>query len=119
MTPNKRLSRVEAVEIASGLTLSGYEIHIGRTEGPDRARPLFRIGSEPEGAASPDGRVEGAYLHGLFTSDAYRAGFLGRLGADASGQGYDVAVEETLDALAAHLEAHCDLDGLLRVSRSD
>ncbi|MDT8344827.1 MAG: cobyric acid synthase [Thermohalobaculum sp.] len=118
MTPEKRLGRVEAVEIATGRAVSGYEIHIGRTDGPDRARPLFRVGGAEEGAASPDGRVTGAYLHGLFTADAYRAGFIERLGAVPSGVGYAAAVEATLDALADHLEAFLDLDGLLAIAHA-
>ncbi|MBK0397835.1 cobyric acid synthase [Limibaculum sp. M0105] len=116
MTPDKTLTRIDAVEIATGLPVAGYEIHIGRTDGPDRARPLFRLGAEAEGAASPDGRVMGAYLHGLFTSDDYRAGFLARMGVAPSGQGYDASVEATLDALADHLEKFLDLDGMLAVA---
>ncbi|MCL5775445.1 cobyric acid synthase [Limibaculum sp. FT325] len=117
MTPDKTLTRVEAVEIATGLSVTGYEIHIGRTEGPDRARPLFRVGGAEEGAASADGRVAGAYLHGLFGADTFRARFLERLGAEASGLGYESEVDETLDALADHLETFLDLDGLLAVAR--
>jgi adenosylcobyric acid synthase len=36
----------------------------------------------------------------------------------ASGLAYETEVENTLDALARHLEAHLDLDGLLAAART-
>ncbi|MBT3306704.1 MAG: cobyric acid synthase CobQ, partial [Alphaproteobacteria bacterium] len=39
--------------------------------------------------------------------------FLERLGAKGGGIAYDEQIETTLDALAAHLEKHLDLDALL------
>ena len=60
----------------------------------------------------------GCYLHGLFAADGFRRAFLGRLRRrETAGIAYDALVEETLDALAAHLEAHLDLDRLLEVAR--
>jgi len=117
MTPDKRLSRVRATHLASGATVSGYEMHIGRTEGPDCARPFATIDGAPEGAVSADGLVTGSYLHGLFCDDAFRAAFLGALGVAASGAGHGARVETTLDALADHLEAHLDVAGLLALAR--
>ncbi|MGB1034844.1 MAG: cobyric acid synthase, partial [Primorskyibacter sp.] len=71
MTGDKRLTNVTARHPASGTDLSGYEIHIGRTDGPDRARPFCLVADHPEGASSPDGHVMGSYLHGMFQSDAF------------------------------------------------
>src|SRR5262249_11576596 len=65
MTPEKSLTRVEATHVETGQPITAYEIHIGRTEGVDTARPFARIGPTPDGAVSSDGRVEGSYLHGL------------------------------------------------------
>jgi adenosylcobyric acid synthase len=117
MTPEKSLTRVNAVHAATGAALEAYEIHIGRTEGSDRARPFSFIDGKPEGAVSADGLVHGTYLHGLFTSDAFRRAFLARLGAEASAQHYRGRVESALDALADHIETHLDVDGLLRLAR--
>ncbi len=116
MTPDKRLTRTTAIHAASGLTVEGYEIHIGRTEGPDRARPFAHVAGQAEGAVSADGRVTGTYLHGLFTADAFRAAFLGDLGAVPSGLSYAAGVQDVLDRLADHIEAHLDVTGLLALA---
>ncbi|MDW4549302.1 cobyric acid synthase [Defluviimonas sp. D31] len=116
MTPDKRLTCTAAVHAATGTPMEGYEIHIGRTEGPARARPFAHVGEDPEGATSDDGRIAGSYLHGMFTGDAFRAAFLARLGA-RSVASYGAAVETVLDALADHMEAHLDIDGLLDLAR--
>ncbi|RLL64762.1 cobyric acid synthase [Paenirhodobacter hankyongi] len=117
MTPEKRLSRVSARHAGTGLAVEGYEIHIGRTEGPDRARPFADIAGAAEGAISADGRVSGSYLHGLFAADDFRAAFLGGLGIAASGRGHEAGVEAALEALADHVEAHLDVGGLFALAR--
>jgi adenosylcobyric acid synthase len=117
MTPQKSLTRVAAVHVATRQPIDAYEIHIGHTEGADRARAFARIGGADEGAISADGRVHGSYLHGLFTSDAFRSAFLARLGIAASGEPYRGKVEGALDALADHIEQHLDVEGLLALAR--
>jgi adenosylcobyric acid synthase len=115
MTPDKRLTRTAAIR--DGLTVAGYEIHIGATSGPDCGRPFAHVDGRPEGAVSADGRVVGTYLHGLFAADAFRARVLADLGALPSGLRHDALVDETLDALAAHLATHADVDRLFALAR--
>lgn len=117
MTPNKRVTETTATHVASGEEAQGYEIHIGATEGTDRTRPMFTVNGAPEGAISASGQVMGSYLHGLFSSDRFRSAFLASLGAQSSGLDYAGQVEETLEALADHLEEHADCDGLLEIAR--
>lgn len=117
MTPEKSLTRVNAVHADTITTIDAYEIHIGRTRGRDCRRPFARIDGKREGAVSADGRVHGSYLHGLFASDAFRAAFLARLGMEPSEQRYRDRVESTLEALAEHIEKHVDVDGLLALAR--
>ena len=112
MTPDKRLTETDAVHAGTGVAFRGYEIHIGATEGPDRARPFAHVDGRPEGAVSADGRIAGSYLHGMFRDDDFRRAWLAAEGARSSDFAYGETVERTLDALAAHLEAHLDLDAL-------
>ncbi|WP_036176354.1 cobyric acid synthase [Palleronia rufa] len=111
MSPAKRLGEVAAVHVPSGAPLTGYEIHLGRTEGPDRARPFARVDGSDEGASDGTGRISGSYLHGMFRDDRFRAAWLAGFGV-ASEAGYDAGLERVLDALADHLEAHLDVEGL-------
>lgn len=117
MISDKRLTTVSAVHADTDLPFEGYEIHIGRTYGRDTQRPFAFVDGQPEGAQSGDGRVMGSYLHGMFSSDAWRAAFLKRLGAQASGASYGMGVEQALDDLADHVEAHIDVDGILTAAR--
>jgi adenosylcobyric acid synthase len=117
MTGEKTLTRVTAQHVATRQPIDAYEIHIGRTDGPDRARPFAMLDGAPEGAISRDGRVYGSYLHGLFASDEFRSSFLRQLDIPVTDQQYRGRVESVLDALADHIEAHLDVDGLLALAR--
>jgi adenosylcobyric acid synthase len=117
MTPDKQLAWVQAVHAETALAVDGYEIHIGRSSGPDCARPFAHVDGRAEGAVSADGRVVGSYLHGLFTSDAFRQAYLARLGVRAAPGSHARLVEATLDALADHVEAHLDVAALLALAR--
>jgi adenosylcobyric acid synthase len=116
LEPTKTLANVEAVHAATRLPISGYEIHLGRTTGPDCAEPFATISGRPDGATAPGGRVAGTYLHGCFSGDAFRRAFLERLGADGSSLAFEEVIETTLDGLAAHLERHLDLDQILAIA---
>jgi adenosylcobyric acid synthase len=115
---DKSLVAVSGHTLADDVAVSGYEMHVGRTTGAGTQRPLLRLDDgRMDGAMSVDGRVAGTYLHGFFAADAQRAAWLARLGAPASSLTYEELIEQTLDALAAHLEAHLDMDRLLSLAR--
>ena len=117
LTGDKTLTEVTGVTVADAVPFHGYEMHVGRTSGPDAARPFARLASGTlDGASSADGRVAGGYVHGLFADDRQRAAWLARLGAEAGGFSYEADVEATLDALADHLAAHCDVEAIWRLS---
>ena len=115
---DKTMNELRGVDTITGATVQGYEIHIGQTEGPDRERPMIDFGDRKDGAISSDGRVMGCYLHGLFAADTFRAAFLERIRSGrAANVAYDMQVENTLDALADHLEKHIAVDRLLEIAR--
>jgi adenosylcobyric acid synthase len=116
LSADKRLEAARGMS-SDGAPFAGYEMHMGITTGPDCARPFARLADgSPDGAVSPDGRVIGTYVHGLFADDRQRAAWLARLGGTAT-VAHDDLVERTLDALAAHLSAHVDIDRLLRLAQ--
>ncbi|MCP4327844.1 MAG: cobyric acid synthase [Alphaproteobacteria bacterium] len=115
---DKALVEVSGVHRPSGRTVTGYEMHLGRTQGPDTARPMLDLDGRQEGALSADGRIAGCYLHGLFAADDFRRAWLADLGAaSATEVDFEAEIEQTLDALAAHLEAHVAVDEILRLAR--
>jgi adenosylcobyric acid synthase len=117
MTTQKTLTRVTATHAATREPIEAYEIHIGRTEGRDRARPFAILDGAPEGAVSIDGRVHGSYLHGLFASDGFRKAFLAQLNIPAADQSYRARLASALDALADHIETHLDVEGVFALAR--
>jgi adenosylcobyric acid synthase len=118
MQPQKTLTQVRARHVGSDRAVSGYEIHIGQTHGPDCDNHWLTVEGQPHGAMSPDGRVMGCYLHGLFSEDSFRAHFLSAIGAESGGLEFDRTIDQTLDLLAAHLEEHLDLDAILAIAGS-
>jgi adenosylcobyric acid synthase len=113
MHDDKRLTEVTATHMTTGAAVQGYEIHIGITDGPDTARAWLDVVGRAEGAASADGRVQGCYLHGLFSADAFRTAYLASLGTAPAMYDYEDSVDQTLDALADHLETHMDVEMIL------
>jgi adenosylcobyric acid synthase len=116
MAPEKRIGNVAAHSPVFGTELTGYEIHLGVTRGPDCARPAVTVDGAPDGAVSADGRIFGTYLHGLFDSGAFRSAWLTGLGASSSGGDHRAAVDAALDAVAEEMARHLDIEGLLAVA---
>ena len=96
------------------LDVEGYEIHVGRTSAGDQAVEWLRRAGRAIGHRTQDGKICGGYLHGLFADNGFRRGYLGRLGlATAEGVSADTMLQASLDELAAAMETHLDVDGLL------
>ncbi|MDF1720955.1 MAG: cobyric acid synthase [Minwuia sp.] len=117
MHPAKQTRAVTGTHPASGAGIRGYEIHIGATDGPDRARPWLTVHGDSEGAMNARGTVAGSYVHGLFRDDGFRRAYLGQIGATVdSGLDFDASVDEALNALARHLAQHVDIAALHRIA---
>jgi adenosylcobyric acid synthase len=116
LTPDKTVTPMTARHVASGETMQGYEIHLGRTTGADCASAFAHTNHGGDGAVSASGLVMGTYLHGCFASDGFRRAFISSLGGADSTLRYEQLIDQTLDALAAHLEHHLDVDRLLSLA---
>jgi adenosylcobyric acid synthase len=116
MTPRKTLREIAGTDLTTGARIHGYEMHIGVSSGPATSRPMVRKDDGSfDGAISPDGRVRGCYVHGLFHSPQYRAALLASLGARSNGDSHAARVDAALDEIAAVLEEALCVESLLRI----
>lgn len=122
----KKTVQVQALDIESRHELSGYEIHMGQTNGPSAARPVFQIVEEMghpahrfDGARSEDGLVWGTYLHGVFDTPVFRRDFLNALRKCRGWLPLDPTKsqppDETSDLLAELIRKHVDLAALHQI----
>src|SRR5262249_39070270 len=112
----------------AGSDVTGYEIHTGRTDVQDAARPFIvvaRQGSpvrEFDGAIDVTGNVVGTYLHGLFANDALRRAFLVHLATRKSEPpdgrwGVAEAAIDRYDRLADIVGGAIDLSAVAKLVR--
>jgi len=123
----KITAQVSGVHLASGAEVTGYEIHMGRSERVSSS-PLLRITerrgrpvSEFDGVEAADGRVWGTYLHGVYDNPGFRRAFVDGLraarGWPALRTMTAVDPDAEFDKLAAHVRASLDLDLVHRILR--
>ncbi|GAA0239915.1 Cobyric acid synthase [Methylorubrum aminovorans] len=112
----KTTRMVAGRHVLTGSPVAGYEIHQGRTTGPDEHRPFLELDGRPEGATSRNARVSGTYLHGIFAEDSFRSAFLSGFGL-ASTTRYEAQIESSLDGIADEVERELDLDAILAIAR--
>jgi adenosylcobyric acid synthase len=115
MAPLKHLSVKTGTHLASRTSVQGYEIHIGETTGPDRDRAWLEFEGRMEGATSKNGQIQGCYMHGLFSSDSFRAAYLKEFGSNAAVR-FESGVEDALDNLADHVERYFDIELMLSLA---
>lgn len=106
----------EVAGTALGAELAGYEMHMGVTRRGDAAPFAMLGGDRPDGAVDASGKVMGTYCHGLLASTGLRAELLARLGGNSDGLDHHAGVDAALDELAADMERHLDIDGLLALT---
>jgi adenosylcobyric acid synthase len=116
MAPEKTVRNIDAHSAVYDVALSGYEIHLGVSQGADCARPMTVIDGRPDGAVSPDGKVSGTYLHGLFDSDEYRAKLLSEFGIRGGETNFRMDVDRALDEIADDLDRLVGFERLMSTS---
>ncbi len=96
-----------------------YEIHKGVTTGPDCknnfAQKEYGGSWINEGATSSDGRVQGTYLHGLFSNNQFRSHYLKSLRKGLTDYSYTELIENTIDEMANHVETNLNLERMLEL----
>lgn len=119
MIGDKQLRSVSGIDVATGTPISGYEMHLGISIGPASSQqPFIRFDDgTTDGARSPDERISGCHIHGLFHSPAFRTAFLAHLGATSNNEDYAHRVEQSLDAIASSLERSLAVDTLAAIAK--
>ncbi|WP_129776674.1 cobyric acid synthase [Peristeroidobacter soli] len=119
MTGDKQLRAITGTDLVTDSAISGYEMHLGLSTGPAAASsPFIRFDNgTTDGAVSPDTRILGCHIHGLFHSPTFRSAFLARLGAQSNNEDYAHRVEQALDCVARQIELSLDIDGLEKVAK--
>ncbi len=123
---DKVLAQVKAKEVSSGLDVSGYEIHHGKSRNIRNYMPAFniierkgKIVRDTDGIVAMNGRIYGTYIHGIFDADIFRRNFLNRV---RSRKGWDALSNKTsfnpdheLDKLASLVRKNIDMKYLYKI----
>lgn len=113
--------------------LQGYEIHMGRTDYLDGAKPIFEVKQRDgggviirDGAQSADGRIWGTYLHGIFENDDFRRKLLNQLRSEIGAkvesqdilnrQGFKERKEEGFSRLAEIVRENVDMEKINKIA---
>jgi adenosylcobyric acid synthase len=127
LAEEKVVQRVTGTCLTNRKRVSGYEIHMGRTDpsGPG-ACPLLRV-HRPGSSASWDdglvldgGRVMGTYVHGVLDAPGFRGDLLNALRREKGlrervPRKGRLARFHQYDRLAEHFERYCDVERILRL----
>lgn len=128
--PDKRTERVRGTVACNhpewlelqGISVEGYEIHMGRTEKLEPIEGLFQIGGHKDGMLSADGRIWGTYLHGIFENDEFRRTWLNLIRQEKGLASLETDIHfqsrktAAFDRLADHARAHLDIGMIYRIA---
>lgn len=117
----KILRRTSSLHKLSGCTVSGYEVHHGRTVSsePGRVREVLFSNGEAIGFSSSESSVWGVYLHGIFDSPDFRTWFLNRMrrkkGLTEEKNSPVFSLDEEFDRLADAVRSSLDMDQIYKI----
>lgn len=122
---DKIVRKVVGNTIDPPLKLSGYEIHMGRTEAiKDKGRPFARI-HEPgmsnkweEGWVNESGHILGTYIHGVLDSPSFRGWLLNQIREwkglkPRKPRAGRLSRFREYDKLADHFQRYCDVERII------
>jgi len=116
----KQLTHVDGNFTWDNAAVSGYEIHMGISNGPALNNPAVTFNKnhpakdKVDGVVSEDGQIIGTYLHGVFDKETALHSLLNWAGLDdVEDFDYDGLREQELDRLADEMQQHIDIELLL------
>ncbi len=112
LSPEKTLRNISGY--LDNAVVSGYEIHAGVSKGKALNNPLIQFDYYTDGARSPDNKIWGTYLHGLFESASACDALLRWAGLEnPTTPDYHAKREADLERLADVVDEHLDVDRIL------
>jgi len=116
----KVLKRVRARHTITGINLTGYEIHHGRTK-TEGGSPIIKDESENIiGITAEELPVWGTYLHGIFDSDSFRRWFIDNLrerkGLTPLNKTTSYDLEPAFDRLADIVRENCRIKNIIKLA---
>lgn len=124
LASDKQLRNVCGQLTLAAAAVRGYEIHMGRSSGAALERRLLTLeDGRPDGAISPDGRILGTYVHGLFEEPEACCALLRWAGLAAPirldhRQRRERAIDRLADAVESSLNLRQLLNGIEPAGRS-
>lgn len=122
MTEMKKTVRVKGFCRMKGfenLLLSGYEIHMGRTQLNRNHQPFSILSGEMEGCTNQEGTLFGTYLHDVFHNDEFRGAYLNKIRKKKGLEPIERSLrfrdlkEREFDRLAEHVRRSIKMDLIL------
>ncbi len=113
MKTKKKTIKVTASHCESGISFTGYEIHVGETKGKDCDKPFSFIHNKKDGAISKDGLVMGSYIHGMFENNKFRSFFIKKIFGFNSSIDYQKKINQNLDEFADFIDEKTEINKLL------
>ncbi len=118
LAPNKVLANTTATMHLGEqpVQVSGYEIHMGRTQSDVAFKPMLTIGDSKQGVVSADNCIAGCYLHGLFDQAEAITALANWCGVTVErSQDLETIGQRAIDVLADRCEAHLDLQKIEQI----
>lgn len=110
--------------LAAGTPVTGYEIHMGRSQPIGKTSPLLRLthrsgqpAESSDGAVNAGGQIWGTYVHGIFDNTAFRRAWLQSLGWTPPDQEVNLAAirQAEYERLAAAVRSSLNMSQVLKI----
>ena len=112
----KKLQQVSGKLTLDEASITGYEIHMGKSTGKALLNPAVIVDNNTDGAISPDNQILGTYLHGLFDSKTACKSLLQWAGLSSPVKYDYVAIREaSIEQLADMMNKHLDMDAIFKL----
>ena len=117
LTAEKELRRVSGKLINSAVSVTGYEIHAGRSTGNGLERAFIEYDDgQLDGAISDDGQIAGTYWHGLLDTPEALDAILAWAGHRTEQRlDYEVMREASLERLSTEFDRALDMEKLMSI----